>query len=141
MRHHKPYAHCHAFLPRRLVLHMGLAGLTGVASLAVARPGAAAQAQDRQATKEAIEHLVVIAHHEFEPWGFTPHAGDSLRFSNRSDIAHNLYLTYADGEIVTLDTQAPGTDRVVRIARPGRLIVKCWIHPVIRMELQVGPPR
>lgn len=113
---------------RRVVLRAGLSLATAAALLpygAHARP--------------SQEHVLIIQDHEFEPVSFKPQVGDTLRISNHADITHNLYLTYADGQVVTLDTQPPGTERTTVLNQPGRVFIKCWIHPVICLEFDVAP--
>ncbi len=86
----------------------------------------------------AAEHEIPITHMEFDPVEGDFREGDTVHFVNRADIAHNLYLTYEDGSMTNLDTQVPGTTRTVVLEKVGTVIVRCWIHPIIRLELQVG---
>ncbi len=86
----------------------------------------------------AAEIEIPIHHTEVADIGVTPKVGDTLTFVNHADIAHNLYLTFEDGTVQTLDTQPPGTTKRTTLAREGHVIVRCWIHPIIRMEFDVS---
>ena len=95
----------------------------------------AGEAQDR---KDA-EHVIVLNHHELSSPDFKAKVGDTIRIVNSADIAHSIYVTYEDGRIVSLDTQLPGTEKTVVLDAPGIVLLRCWIHPVIRAQLQVNP--
>ncbi|MCK0197915.1 methylamine utilization protein MauL [Ancylobacter sp. 6x-1] len=91
------------------------------------------------APARAEEFEVQIHHTEVLNPGISPRVGDVLSFVNHAEIAHNLYLTYEDGTVVTLDTQPPGTTKRAMLKQAGHVIVRCWIHPIIRMEFDVAP--
>lgn len=86
----------------------------------------------------AEEFEVTIHHAELQEVKIAPRVGDAIRFVNHADISHNLYLTYEDGGVETLDTQPPRTTKRAVLKQPGRVVVRCWIHPIIRMELDVA---
>lgn len=90
------------------------------------------------APASAEEFEVTIHHAELQDVTISPRVGDAIRFVNHADIAHNLYLTYEDGGVETLDTQPPRTAKRAVLKRAGRVVVRCWIHPIIRMELEVA---
>ncbi|WP_181704805.1 methylamine utilization protein MauL [Chthonobacter rhizosphaerae] len=88
----------------------------------------------------AAEDFEIVVHHaEINDVRISPKVGDTLTFVNEAGIAHNLYVTYPDGTSVTLDTQPPGTRRSVTLTQSGPAVVRCWIHPIIRMDVTVGP--
>lgn len=83
------------------------------------------------------EHMVVLHHMELEKIEGEMRVGDTVTFDNQSDMAHNLYVTYADGTVDNLDTQTPGMKRSVKLRLAGPATVRCWIHPIIRSELVI----
>lgn len=90
------------------------------------------------ATAGADQFEIPIHHTEVLDTGIKPKVGDTIAFVNHADIAHNLYLTFEDGTMETLDTQPPGTTKKAKLNRSGHVIVRCWIHPIIRMEFDVA---
>ncbi|GAA0243407.1 hypothetical protein LNAOJCKE_5225 [Methylorubrum aminovorans] len=87
---------------------------------------------------DAEDFEVPIHHVELQDPGLKTKVGDTIAFVNHADIAHNLYLTYEDGQVETLDTQPPRTTKRAVLKQAGRVVVRCWIHPIIRMELDVA---
>lgn len=86
----------------------------------------------------AAEFEVTIHHVELQDPGLKTKVGDAITFINHADIAHNLYLTYEDGQVETLDTQPPRTTKRTVLKQVGHVVVRCWIHPIIRMEFDVA---
>ncbi|RZT91452.1 plastocyanin [Advenella incenata] len=85
------------------------------------------------------DHVLTLNHHELSEPDFTASVGDRIRIVNAADIAHSIYVTYGDGRIVSLDTQLPGTEKSFVLEAAGTVLLRCWIHPVIRQQLQVTP--
>jgi plastocyanin len=85
----------------------------------------------------AGEHTIVIHHMELDQIEGTMRVGDTVTFDNQSDMAHNLYITYADGTVDNLDTQVPGMQRTVKLRLAGPATIRCWIHPIIKAELEI----
>jgi len=83
---------------------------------------------------------MLLTHHEFKDWAFSPEPGDTIAILNTSDIAHAIYVTYPDGTVLTLTehVQLPGTtvEWVIPDA-PGDYLLRCWIHPIIKANLTV----
>jgi plastocyanin len=88
----------------------------------------------------AAEHTLVMHHMELQPLQVTPRVGDVITFDNQSDMTHNLYVTYSDGTVDNLDTQIPGVKRQLTIRVAGPAVIKCWIHPIIRLDVEIAPP-
>ncbi|MCG5249366.1 methylamine utilization protein [Methylorubrum extorquens] len=86
----------------------------------------------------ADEFEVTIHHVELQDPGLKAKVGDAITFVNHADISHNLYLTYEDGRVETLDTQPPRTTKRTVLKQAGHVVVRCWIHPIIRMEFDVA---
>lgn len=87
----------------------------------------------------AEEHTIVIHHMEIQSIGGTMRVGDPLTFDNQSDMAHNLYVIYADGTIDNFDTQVPGMQRTLPLRQAGPATIKCWIHPIIEAKFEILP--
>ena len=85
----------------------------------------------------AEEHTIVLHHMELESIDATLRVGDLVTFHNLSDMAHNLYVTYADGTIDNLDTQFPDMKRQVTLRVAGPATIRCWIHPIIKAEVEI----
>jgi plastocyanin len=91
------------------------------------------------ASVHAAEHTLIMHHMELEEMPVPVKVGDVITFDNRSDMTHNLYLTYSDGTVDNLDTQVPGMQRKLTLRVAGPAVIKCWIHPIIRLEVDIGP--
>jgi plastocyanin len=89
------------------------------------------------AVANAEEHTIVIHHMELQHVEGTMRVGDTITFDNQSDMAHNLYITYEDGSVDNTDTQVPGTQRKVTLRKAGPAMIRCWIHPIIKAELDI----
>ncbi|HRO49201.1 MAG TPA: methylamine utilization protein MauL [Hyphomicrobium sp.] len=85
----------------------------------------------------AAEHTVVLHHMELDKIEGEMRVGDVVAFDNRSDMAHNLYLTYSDGTVDNLDTQVPGVTRSLTLRVAGPAVIRCWIHPIIKSEFVI----
>ena len=88
----------------------------------------------------AAEHTLVMHHMELQPLQMTPRVGDVITFDNQSDMTYNLYVTYSDGTVDNLDTQIPGVKRQLTICVAGPAVIKCWIYPIIRLDVEIAPP-
>lgn len=85
----------------------------------------------------ADEHTIVIHHMELDQIQQRMRVGDKVTFDNQSDMAHNLYVTYADGSVDNLDTQIPGMQRAITLRVAGPATIRCWIHPIIKAEFEI----
>ncbi|MGP1717196.1 MAG: methylamine utilization protein [Methylophilus sp.] len=85
-------------------------------------------------------HTMTLSHHEFAAVDFVPQAGEKILIINGSDIAHSIYVTYPDGNVVNLGVQLPGAKRtwVIPKGAQGEFLLQCWIHPIIRAQLFVN---
>lgn len=94
---------------------------------------------EQMSESEPVVHNLSLTHHDFEEWTFTPKVNDTLAITNKSDIAHSIYITYPDGTVVNLDVQLPGETFTWTIPAAGNYMLQCWIHPIIREEMTVSP--
>jgi plastocyanin len=90
-------------------------------------------------TARAAEHTLIMHHMELQPLEVTPRVGDVITFDNQSDMTHNLYVTYSDGTVDNLDTQVPGMQRTLTFRVAGPTTIRCWIHPIIKLDLEIAP--
>ena len=112
-----------------------LMGMTLIIVTLISMAGKAEQVGE----SEQVVHNLSLTHHDFEDWTFTPRVNDTLAITNKSDIAHSIYITYPDGTVVNLDVQLPGETFTWTIPAAGDYRLQCWIHPIIRAEMTVSP--
>jgi plastocyanin len=63
-------------------------------------------------------------------------SGDSVKFVNKDDIVHDVHST-TDGYDFDLGSQQPGTETSYTFAQPGKVKVRCAIHPKMKLEVTV----
>jgi plastocyanin len=108
-------------------------------ALIIATLNSTAGSTEQVNDSEPVVHNLSLTHHDFEDWTFTPSANDTVAITNKSDIAHSIYITYPDGTVVNLDVQLPGETFTWTIPAAGNYMLQCWIHPIIREEMTVSP--
>lgn len=107
---------------------MGVGGaLAGLAAVALGLVGAAS----------AAEHVVIAKDRALSPATVEARVGDTLVIRNRDDVVHILY-SKTPGHRFHLGEQPPGQTRTVELDTPGRFIVRCHIHTVVRMTVIVS---
>jgi len=112
-----------------------LMGIALIIIMLISTAGSAEQISE----SESVVHNLSLTHHDFEDWTFTPSANDTVAITNKSDIAHSIYITYPDGTVVNLDVQLPGETFTWTIPAAGDYKLQCWIHPIIRADMTVSP--
>jgi plastocyanin len=66
------------------------------------------------------------------------HRGDRLVFTNSDDVIHNIHIfTGDDDDLADLGLQKPGVKLTHRFDAAGRFIVRCNIHPSMKMVVTV----
>ena len=63
-------------------------------------------------------------------------SGDSIEFVNQDKYAHNVY-TSTEGHEFDLKVQSPGSSNFVTFDEPGKIKVRCAIHPRMKLTLYV----
>ncbi len=63
--------------------------------------------------------------------------GDTLTFSNRDDVTHNISVVYDDDDATDLGLQKPGESLSYKFDKAGRFKVRCSIHPSMKMTVNV----
>lgn len=74
---------------------------------------------------------------QFSVDAVTVTAGESVRFANNDTVVHNLTIKQPDGSILPSLVQAPGEERVIAFSKPGEHMVRCLIHPKMKMTVHV----
>jgi plastocyanin len=64
--------------------------------------------------------------------------GETIRFVNDDSVTHNVF-SKSEVAPFNLKLQPPGAKQDVRFERPGTAVVRCAIHPMMRLEVTVEP--
>ena len=64
--------------------------------------------------------------------------GDKVRFLNRDDVTHNISIIDGDDNAVDQGLQRPGQVIEAVFDKSGRFVVRCSIHPRMRMAIQAN---
>jgi len=92
------------------------------------------------AAKPAPVHEVSQRDKNFAPGKLTVEAGDEVVFLNDDEISHNVFSRSADSRF-NLKIQRPGEHKRYRFETPGKSIVRCAIHPNMKLVVDVVEPR
>ena len=63
--------------------------------------------------------------------------GDKARFLNRDDVTHNISVIDGSDNAADQGLQRPGQVIEAVFDKSGRYVVRCSIHPRMRMTIQV----
>jgi plastocyanin len=104
-------------MPKRYLLTAGLLGLLV--------SGASA----------ASEHVVIQKNKEFSVTDLTVEPEDSIVFRNDDPVVHNIF---SKSEVLTFNaTQDPGEETRVTASAKGTFLVRCAIHPNMKLTVRV----
>ena len=106
-------------------LHISLGALVFTAALLVA-------------ASDAPQHVVGQKNKQFSTTAITIKRGESIQFVNDDTVTHNVF-SKSEVNPFNLKLQPPGDAQHVRFARPGTAVVRCAIHPMMRLEVTVEP--
>jgi plastocyanin len=84
----------------------------------------------------ATEIVINQKEKQFSEKSVTLKAGDSIKFVNDDDIAHDVHSATAGYEF-DLGSQQPGTAASYTFANPGTVKVRCAIHPKMKLDVVV----
>ena len=91
----------------------------------------------------ATASIVYAAQHEirqkgrlFSPGALTVKSGDTLVFQNDDTVTHHVYSP-TKGQEFELETVAPGKKSSRTFAKPGRVDIRCGLHPGMRLVVTV----
>ena len=87
------------------------------------------------ATAHAETYRVIQAGKKFDTKLIMIKSGDGIEFVNQDKISHNVY-SRTKGHEFDLKVQTPGSSSIVTFDAPGKVQVRCAIHP--RMKLTVN---
>jgi len=73
----------------------------------------------------------------FAPNSVTIKVGDTLVFTNKDDVKHNINVISPGGDTDDKGVQAPGENITHTFPAPGEYQVRCKIHPKMRMTVTV----
>jgi plastocyanin len=82
---------------------------------------------------------IVQAGQAFSQTDVTLKAGDHLKFSNQDDVKHNILVQEGDDDDNAKDygVQPPGQSVDVAFDKAGKFLVRCHIHPDMKMNVIV----
>lgn len=63
--------------------------------------------------------------------------GGSIVFANHDDVTHNIRVIDANEDTVDVGLQKPGQNLSFQFDKAGRFLVRCSIHPGMRMVVNV----
>ena len=84
----------------------------------------------------AEEHTVSQAAKKFDQKKLTVKSGDTVAFVNNDDVSHNVY-SRSDANTFDLKLQEPGQSNAVAFNTPGKVKVRCAIHPKMKLTVSV----
>ena len=73
----------------------------------------------------------------FQPGELKVKVGDTVVFHNDDEITHNIFSRSENAEF-NLKMQPPGEDLKYTFAKPGTALVRCAIHPKMKLVVQVA---
>lgn len=74
---------------------------------------------------------------KFDPNSVTLKVGDTLHFKNGDDVTHNINVIDGDDNADDKGLQKPGQEIAQKFDKPGSYLVKCAIHPKMKMSVEV----
>jgi plastocyanin len=84
----------------------------------------------------ATEVVVDQQNKEFSQKSLSIKVGDSVKFVNKDDMVHDVHST-SDGYDFDLGAQKPGSETSYTFDKPGKVKVRCAIHPKMKLEVTV----
>ena len=84
----------------------------------------------------AAEHVIRMAGQKYEPAEIEAAKGDSIRFVNDDDVAHEVFVPTV-GFGLDLGKQEPGEERAITLAKDGSFEVECVFHPHMLLTVTV----
>jgi plastocyanin len=84
----------------------------------------------------AEEHVVRMAGQQYAPAAIEAFKGDSIRFVNDDETAHNVYVPTV-GFGLDLGKQEPGEEQTTILGQRGAFEVECVLHPQMLLAVTV----
>ena len=86
--------------------------------------------------ERGASHSVSQKNKTFAPGELSVKTGDEIVFVNDDDITHNVFSRTV-GSKFNLKLQKPGEDKSVVLEQAGEVVVRCAIHPNMKMTIKV----
>jgi plastocyanin len=83
-------------------------------------------------------HVVGQKGKQFSAAAISMRRGEAIRFVNDDTVTHNVF-SQSPAAPFNLKLQRPGQSEDVRFENPGTAVVRCAIHPMMRLEVTVEP--
>jgi plastocyanin len=83
----------------------------------------------------AADTTVIQSHTTFDVDAVTLKAGDTITFSNKDDVTHNIQVVNSDGDVDDKGLQKPGVNIHASFPKTGTYKVRCAIHPKMKMTV------
>jgi plastocyanin len=107
------------------IRHIPALALAGALAAALFSDAAAAETDIEQAGQRFSQTALSIA------------VGDTVHFQNHDDVTHNINVIDADGQPDDQGLQKPGDIITKRFDKAGDFVVRCAIHPRMKMKIEV----
>jgi plastocyanin len=85
----------------------------------------------------AANTVVTQSHTSFDVDDASLTKGDTITFSNKDDVTHNIQILDSEGNMDDKGLQKPGEDIKAKFDAPGEYKVHCAIHPKMKMTITV----
>jgi cytochrome c peroxidase len=103
-----------------------------IAAVALLASGSSLDASDEP------RHVVGQKGKQFSTPAISVRRGEAVRFTNDDTVTHNVFSKSPNAPF-NLKLQRPGQSEDVRFEQPGTAVVRCAIHPMMRLEITVEP--
>jgi plastocyanin len=80
---------------------------------------------------------ITQADQTFSQEAVTLKAGDSMKFTNKDSVTHNIKVINGDGDTEDKGLQKPGEIITETFAKPGEYKIRCGIHPKMKIAVTV----
>jgi plastocyanin len=88
------------------------------------------------APAEAAEHVIRMAGQQYDPAEIKAAKGDSIRFVNDDDLAHEVFVPTV-GFGLDLGKQESGEEKAITLAKDGSFEVECVFHSHMLLTVTV----
>jgi plastocyanin len=85
----------------------------------------------------AADTTVTQSHTTFDVDSATLKTGETITFTNKDEVTHNIQIVNADGDVDDKGLQKPGQDIKETFAKAGTYKIRCAIHPKMKMVVSV----
>jgi plastocyanin len=115
-------------LPRTR-LNLTLLALASITAVSVALPAWAALPN--------TVRVILQKGRQYNPADLFLHRGDTLTFVNGDDVA--VHHAFIEADRFTFDggDQEPGTNRTLTLTKAGDFVIRCGIHPKMKLTIHV----